>query len=457
MFSEKLIQLMTFYKITNNRLAKVLSVDPSLISRWRSGSREPSSNSNYYNEIARYFSQFATSPNDIVELLEALQISNKAKTVSLETELSNWLRNPNSHTGTLINNLLSFISENSFPSKDSMPSDQHLMRLETLLRHQAIKSEPFRGNKGKRLAVIKFLAEAAKCEEKKVLYLFSNEKMDWLTEDANFYKDWALLLRFVLSKGHQIKIIHTLSRGIDELLFAVKNWLPLYMTGMISPYYIPESGDGLFKKSIFILEDVMALSSTSVANMPESLEQFLYLDKTRVGILQDEFNTLLKLSRPLMKIVTNENAGLDLAEEFLSEAGTLYISNHLRDLQNIRIQSEAETFEIIHFPIDKKQLSDHEAEQLNLRINLLNQYKNYHLFVMHDMEPNGMSIFIKHGTGVIVIKNDLPKMAFAFNHLEMVSAFETYIQETIKSTPSRDRNRKDVLYYLKSWITPPLQ
>ena len=67
------------------------------------------------------------------------------------------------------------------------------------------------------------------------------------------------------------------------------------------------------------------------------------------------------------------------------------------------------------------------------------------------MDTNGMSI------GVIVIKNDLPKMAFAFNHLEMVSAFETYIQETIKSTPSRDRNRKDVLYYLKSWITPPLQ
>ncbi|QNB45639.1 hypothetical protein BR63_04535 [Thermanaerosceptrum fracticalcis] len=46
-FSHKLNHLMEIFGVSNNRLAKALSIDASLVSRWRTGNRVPAQDSPY--------------------------------------------------------------------------------------------------------------------------------------------------------------------------------------------------------------------------------------------------------------------------------------------------------------------------------------------------------------------------------------------------------------------------
>ena len=45
-------------------------------------------------------------------------------------------------------------------------------------------------------------------------------------------------LAMVLKKGLHIHIIHEVERPIKDMMLGLENWIPLYMTGQISPYYL---------------------------------------------------------------------------------------------------------------------------------------------------------------------------------------------------------------------------
>lgn len=96
------------------------------------------------------------------------------------------------------------------------------------------------------------------------LFLFSDENMEWLYEDAAFAARWAESFKKVIEKGNRVKIIHTVARDINEMLEAVTKWIPIYMTGAVEPYYYPRLRDGLFQRTLFIAPDTGAVVSSSV-------------------------------------------------------------------------------------------------------------------------------------------------------------------------------------------------
>ncbi|MDW7661634.1 MAG: hypothetical protein SCL54_09485, partial [Bacillota bacterium] len=59
MIQDKLNLLMNFFEISNSKLARAISVDPSLISRWRTGDRVPSKSSNHFHALGCYFESLA--------------------------------------------------------------------------------------------------------------------------------------------------------------------------------------------------------------------------------------------------------------------------------------------------------------------------------------------------------------------------------------------------------------
>ena len=64
-----------------------------------------------------------------------------------------------------------------------------------------------------------------------------------LAQDKDFAKSWMFGLACVLKKGHDIHSIHDLSRPLPELMAGLENCIPLYMTGHIHSYYLPEEND----------------------------------------------------------------------------------------------------------------------------------------------------------------------------------------------------------------------
>jgi hypothetical protein len=92
------------------------------------------------------------------------------------------------------------------------------------------------------------------------LLLFSDEATDWMTADQTFASKWASLMVQLLSKGNRIKIIHTVSRDLDEMLNAIRQWMPLYMTGLIEPYFYPKKRDGIFKRTVQSISGYMQIA-----------------------------------------------------------------------------------------------------------------------------------------------------------------------------------------------------
>ena len=71
-FSEKINLLMKMVHTTNFELAETLDVDPSLISRWRTGERKVGTSSPYIAKIARFFAERIQEDFQKVAILELM-------------------------------------------------------------------------------------------------------------------------------------------------------------------------------------------------------------------------------------------------------------------------------------------------------------------------------------------------------------------------------------------------
>lgn len=104
-------------------------------------------------------------------------------------------------------------------------------------------------------------------------------------------------------KGNRVRIIHTVSRDLNEFLEAITKWIPIYMTGMIEPYYYPRLRDGVFQRTMFIAPDTAAVISSSVQQDTEGMLHIFLTDRAAVGALVTEYERYFMLCRPLMRIL----------------------------------------------------------------------------------------------------------------------------------------------------------
>ena len=163
------------------------------------------------------------------------------------------------------------------------------------------------GNAGKRRAVEQFFQLILQEKEPQTLLLFSDENMEWMYEDPQFAKRWTMLFLKVLEKGNRVKIIHTVNRGMNEILEAVMKWVPIYMTGAIEPYFYPPLRDDLFQHTLFIAPKTAAVVSVSVQQQTEGMLNEFITDKDALEALVKQYDRHFALCSPLMQIITEKN------------------------------------------------------------------------------------------------------------------------------------------------------
>ncbi len=316
-FSEKLDFLMNLTGTKNSALGKALSFDPSYISRIRTGNRKPPKGQPFSRLVAAYFSKVL---KDSVQLDMASNIilgngKLPSDRIGLEQCLYTWLEDENVST-TIYDPVQGFISDMSMMMNTvaSTPHDSGFVISDTDVRERLIDDTEnvvptavFYGNEGKREAVKKFLLSLASKKKPFELLLFSDEDMRWLVESNEFSAEWAALLIRLIKNGSRIKIIHTISRNLYEMMEAIRKWLPLYATGSIQPYYYPLMRDGIYRRSLFIAKDNSALISTSVNDMTEGMANFYIKNTDVVKALEIEFHNYFKLCKPLINTYTAMN------------------------------------------------------------------------------------------------------------------------------------------------------
>ena len=305
--------LMNLTNTKNNTLGRALSFDSSYIGKLRKGTRSLPEKSPFLKNAAGFFAD---------NLKDEYQI-NSLKTVILAGKpvpkdkkqlsdiIAEWLSNDNDRDTELSFFYTNF--EKHEPSADISDS-----QYKSESGKENVKTHFYYGNEGKQKAVEEILMHICSDGEPHELLLYSDEDMEWLYSDTSFALRWSGLLKEFLKNGGSIRIIHTIIRNIDEMLEAVKKWMPLYASGSIVPYYYPRLRDGVYHRSLFISPGCAAMVSSSIGDHTEDMANMLTFDLKAVNAFIAEFNNLAALCRPLMSIYRSYD--FDRFAEYLSNA-----------------------------------------------------------------------------------------------------------------------------------------
>ena len=490
---------MNLLKVSNSALARYVSLDPSYISRLRHGNRFPAAEADYLDCMVDYFVKHCKDnyQKETLNKLLGIRDQDELDDKLYSTLIYEWLivKDDKEHIESFLNEVTDF----SFERRDPQGRN-HRQCLKS--NGLVIKNgEMHYGNSGKRKAALKFLQKILENPVPQQLYLLSEEKMDWLTDDPEFSNQWTMLVGKIIKQGNQIKIIHNINRGFDEMITAIKNWLPLYMTGAIEPYYYPRIRDRVFKKTLFIAENTVALTADTVGEYNDDQANVIYTNEEMIRALIKEFNHYLELCRPLMKIYTEGNFDkylktlnefeLESAEtilksdrlstvtlplglvESLASNDELFFQGHEKRVENFkRILKTHEFTELAHLPdLDKikrgkvpinftnifgKNLRYYNLEiyqkHLENIVKLLEEYSNYKVVLYNkNIEPLHL-VYVKEAVGVLVGKVSGPLIVFAINERNMTFAFWDYLKDAIGQMNQSLQSREQTIQRLKDTI-----
>ncbi len=291
-FNHKLVLIMDLIQMSNVSLGKAINVDPSLISRYKSGSRTPASNSELKDNISYELYEALKKQEKIDELSEIIGL-----TVGDYEQFKEWLMCFKTSENTAIKSLLANVKKISATSPTDIPNlDKNLLD-----KFSSDTQKKYTGKDGLREASLRFFAETIIKKPEKIC-LYSDEKMDWMLEDTEYRMLWLSSMASVLKAGTHIDIIHNIERDVTEMVDAINSWLPFYLTGLIKSYYSKASNGERFVHTLFLCPDSYGVFGV---NTGEDSSQYIYefaTDAEKTEYINYIYKGLLDNSKELVVI-----------------------------------------------------------------------------------------------------------------------------------------------------------
>ena len=312
-FGERLSALMELCGLSNVRLGRSLNIDPSYVSRFRNGMRYPGANPKLMDDLTALFLERLTDQGKTAQLAEFCGIPPESLVEPEEAfeKLYDWLfcisrTEPEAYIESLIEEV-GALSEMPVPVSASFSAaDPEL---------PADEREIYYGLSGLQQAVLRFLLAAIRGKAKE-LFLYSDQNMDWMELDVDFRQQWAGLMGLCVSQGTRIVIIHHLNRNPDEMKAAIRDWLPLYATGLVQSYYSPRKKGERFSTTLFLCPGQACIHGSNVAGTEN--EKGIYRYDTVPELLAAEkasFDAILQDAKALVKIYRTDQDGFLMPQE----------------------------------------------------------------------------------------------------------------------------------------------
>ncbi|MBR3643483.1 MAG: hypothetical protein IKN57_08255, partial [Parasporobacterium sp.] len=258
-FPERLHLSLGIAELSNVRFSHQLHTDPSLISRWNKGIRSPQNNPQLCERISTILLEQIRKLGRTEILAELMEISEPE--VCQET-FAAWLfqtKDPEDQNLRYAEDLLAAFE--NVAGKKILEAEEEENMSQILLPEK--ETPVYIGTDGLRTAVLRFLKEAIRTQTKE-LFLYSDERQDWLMKDSEFKNKWALLMRECVRNGTKICIIHNIDRDLEEMNQAIASWLPLYLSGRIESWYMKKKDQSRFSHTIFLNPENSVIASFHV-------------------------------------------------------------------------------------------------------------------------------------------------------------------------------------------------
>ena len=479
-FSNNLNTLITSLNINTHEMSKYIVFDASHISRIRYGKAKPSNPVEFSNKICSYILNRYKNPDDINNLM--MIIGCKKSDLSNEkiySTLFNWLTSEIVPVKNQISDFLHHL--------DSFNLDDYIkvikfdeLKVPSIPFYKA-KTKHYYGIEEMKQGELNFFKGTVLSKSKEDIFMCSDMPMEDMAKDIDFGKKWMFAIAMCLKKGHHLNIIHNLDRPFNEMTLGLESWIPIYMTGQISPYYLSNLKNNIYNHLNYV-SAAAALSGECINGFHNKGMYYLTTNKNEIEYYKEKSDLLLKKAKPLMEIYResnikeyhlflkkDENIECDrtryisslplftISDELLikilkrnkltkEEINKIikYKNNEFKHMNSILKKNKV--FDYIYVIKEDEFISDTPSLLLNNlfidktinytykeyieHLKLTNEYaknnKNYNILTEKDKTFKNITITILKNNHVIISKNSNPTIHFVIRHPKLVAAIESF-------------------------------
>lgn len=476
--------LLSALNVNLTQLCQYTNYDASAIFRIRNGSRKPGDAERFASAVASFVTRTMQMPSEIAAVAELIGCDiDEIYDMSVRyAKIKSWLlKQPVQKAES--NSVSKFLSK-----LDDFDLNEYIkvIKFDELkvpsVPFQIPSSKTYFGIKEMMESELDFLKSTVLSKSSAPVIMYSDMPMKEMAKDPEFPKKWMFGMAMMLKKGLHLHQIHNLDRSFDEMMLGLESWIPMYMTGQISPYYFKNAPNDVFLHFLKV-SGIAALSGEAVAGYHADGKYYLTKVKREVEYYRKRAEEMLKNAYPLMEIYRSERknelnafllANIKTAgkrRSILSSLPLYTISSKLLDriltrnninaelkekikeyaktqrqrmkiiLENERIEDEIPDFVQENFtksppmlelsgifceediPYNEEEYTAHLKESMVFA----EQNPNYTLKCSTAHAFHNLKIIIHEGQWVMVSKGKTPAIHFVIRHPKLRSAIECFI------------------------------
>ena len=349
-FSKNLGRIMETFGIANNRLARFLDYDPSYISRILAGQRRPADLASFIDGVAAYIARnnFDESGKAKAADLVGMPVEKISHPEDLAFAIREFLGS-NVDSPTRIDAVGAFLAKlDEFELNDFLRDIKFDEIKVPTAPFQLPTTKTYSGIEQMKQAELDFLKAAVLSRSTEDVILYSDMPLEEMAADEEFPKKVMAGMAMLIRKGVRLLNIHDVHRPFNELIMGLEGWIPVYMTGQIEPYYLPQPTNSAFLHFLRSAGTV-AVSGEAIVGNQEGGRYVVTKNPGDVAYLRQRATELLGRAKPLIRIFqSGEEKGLERALKQLdSKTNDAPVEVGRETFKNMRITVSAGSYALI--------------------------------------------------------------------------------------------------------------
>ena len=284
--------LISVLDINISKLCRSTNYDSSTIFRFRNGSRRPADPEQFAEAVASFVAREINSPADLAVLAELIGEETDDRAARYE-KIKEWLlcgKSGDTESGGI----------SGFLAKlDEFDLNEYIKAIH--FDEMKVPQLPFQ------LPTSKYYYGLHEMMESELDFLKATV-LSKSKDDVTLYSDmWMYGMALMLKKGLHLNNIHNIDRSFEEMMLGLESWIPMYMTGQISPYYLKKTQSGAFNHFLRV-SGAAALSGEAIAGCHDRGRYYLSKTRDDISYYKNRAEDLLKNASPLMDIYREDSA-----------------------------------------------------------------------------------------------------------------------------------------------------
>ena len=351
-------ELVSVFNINIAELSRKIGYNSSYLSKIRTGNIYPAKPQLFIDEVSNFIVNKYSSEDDkkAISLLINCNVEKLSNQSNYYENLKNWFSTNTSPSHNYINEFLNNL--------DTFDLNQYIKAIHfdemkvPFVPFYKSGSRNYYGIEEMKKGELDFFKATVLSKSDEPVFMCSDMPMEDMAKDLDFGKKWMFAIAMTLKKGLHLNIIHNIDRPFNEMMLGLESWIPIYMTGQVSPYYLSGFKDNVYSHINYV-SGLVALTGECINAHHDKGKYYLTSSKTEVEYYKTKSELLLNKAKPLMEIYKAENKNAFNA--FLSSSSKIS-GNQRRILSSLPIHTISD--ELLLKILKRNKISEEDTKNI---------------------------------------------------------------------------------------------